>query len=182
MAERVYVPGSLRQPGRVRRARTTDVAAIQDVERAAGELFRGIGMADVAAHDPPSAAELEAYLADGRAWVSVGPGDTPVGYALVDLLTRYVHLEQLSVRPDYGRQGRGRELFEVVVGYARAVGRDRVTLSTFAEVPWNAPLYARWGFRLLRPQLTEPELAAFVEAERSIGLDVDARVLMAFDV
>jgi GNAT superfamily N-acetyltransferase len=155
---------------------------MQDVERAAGDLFRRIGMADVAAHEPSSDDELAAYVADGRAWVSVAGGDVPVGYALVDVLVGSAHLEQLSVRPDHGRQGRGRELFETVAAYARTVGRRRVTLSTFADVPWNAPLYARWGFRRLRPTEVDDELATFVDHERSLGLDVDVRIFMAFDL
>ena len=38
-------------------------------------------------------------------------------------------------------------LIEHVAGWARAHGSPALTLTTFTEVPWNAPYYERLGFR-----------------------------------
>jgi hypothetical protein len=44
-----------------------------------------------------------------------------------------------------------------------------MTLTTFRDVPWNAPFYARRGFaEVLDPS---PGLAAVRDRERSLGLD-----------
>ena len=46
-----------------------------------------------------------------------------------------------------------------------------MTLTTFRDVPWNAPYYERLGFRVIAPADQGPELAALVaeEAERIPG-------------
>jgi hypothetical protein len=44
-----------------------------------------------------------------------------------------------------------------------------VTLTTFRDVPWNGPFYAKLGFRELRH--LSPGLAAMREHERLIGDD-----------
>jgi hypothetical protein len=57
------------------------------------------------------------------------------------------------------------------VAVAAAEGRPAVTLTTFRDVPWNAPSYERLGFRVVAPADQGPELAALVaeEAERIPG-------------
>jgi hypothetical protein len=52
----------------------------------------------------------------------------------------------------------------------------RVTLTTYADVPWNGPWYARHGFAELA-ELT-PELARLRAAERAAGLDRHGRRLV----
>ena len=50
----------------------------------------------------------------------------------------------------------------------RSRGHERMTLRTYADVPWNAPFYARVGF-----VETEPTTAFhkhFVEVEQRLGL------------
>ncbi|MGC3003056.1 GNAT family N-acetyltransferase, partial [Streptomyces sp. G35A] len=55
-------------------------------------------------------------------------------------------------------------------------------LTTFAEVPWNAPYYARLGFRpLTGPDLT-PGLRRIRAEELGHGLDRWPRVCMRLDV
>jgi hypothetical protein len=76
------------------------------------------------------------------------------GFAVLELLDGAVHLEQLSVHPAHGRQG---------------IGAARVTLLTYADVPWNAPFYARHGWRP-DPSPTRA-LLALREQETALGLD-----------
>ncbi|MGO9907868.1 MAG: hypothetical protein ACLPY3_19445 [Solirubrobacteraceae bacterium] len=53
-----------------------------------------------------------------------------------------------------------------------------LTLTTFRDVPWNAPYYARLGFVVLEAGEQGPELRALIERERnSIPSDM-ARVAM----
>jgi hypothetical protein len=115
-------------------------------------LRRPGGVAD---DEPATVEELAAYALDGRSWVAV-EGDVPVGYVLVDLVGGNAHIEQMSVDPAH--QGTG--------------------LTTYAEVPWNGPLYARWGFEELSDDLVGPELRAVRAAEQSHGLDVAERICM----
>ena len=139
----------------VRPARGDDLPALVDVERAAGALFRDVGMDAVADDEPLSVAVLAAYQRDGRAWVAAGEGDVPVGYLLIDVVDGCAHVEQLTVDPAYARRGLGRALLGMADGWARDRGLVALTLLTFAEVPWNAPYYARLGFAVVDEPMTD---------------------------
>ena len=165
----------------IRAPRLDELAHLRDIERAAGAAFAEVGMADIAAHDPPPLAELERYRADGRAWVAA-EDDRPVAYVLVDVVDGHAHVEQVSVHPDHARRGLGRRLLDHVHAWAAARGDEIVTLTTFRDVPWNAPYYERCGYRRLRDDELGPALRALMAAEASHGLDPALRVAMAADV
>jgi hypothetical protein len=57
-----------------------------------------------------------------------------------------------------------------------------VVLTTFSDVPWNAPYYRRLGFRDLPAEEWGSELAERVEQEDESGLDRRARVCLVRDV
>jgi len=135
-------------------------------------------MDDIAGDEPASVEELDRYRADGRAFVAVDGADQPVGYALVDVVDGGAHLEQLSVEPSAGRRGHGRALVEHVCAWARAKGMGSVTLTTFRDVAWNAPYYARLGFEVLEAGDLGPELQRLVAEEAAHGLDPSQRVCM----
>jgi len=162
----------------IRLARPDDLPELAEVESAAGLLFRDIGMDVVADDAPPTVAELTPYAADGRAWVFTGPGDRPVAYLLVDVVDGHAHLEQVSVRPEYARRGIGRRLVEVVREWARAHGFAELSLTTYAEVPWNGPYYARLGFEVVADEELTDGLRAIRATEAAKGLDAWPRVVM----
>ena len=88
-----------------------------------------------------------------------------------------LHIEQVSVHADSARQGIGRALIENVC--ARAAGRHpAVTLTTFKDVPWNAPYYARLGFQIVTEEELTPGLRRLREQEKARGLDRWPRVCM----
>jgi GNAT superfamily N-acetyltransferase len=160
----------------IREASLTDLPALRDIERAAGEPFRGLGMAAIADDEPFTLAELTGYQRDGRAWVY---GNPPVSYVLVDEIDGYAHIEQVSVHPGHSGQGIGRGLIDHVGTWARSRGLAGLTLTTFTEVPWNAPYYARLGFHVVTD--LSPGLRAIRAHEAAIGLDAWPRVVMRRD-
>lgn len=162
----------------LRPAEPDDAEDLRELERRAGVRFRDVGMPEVADDEPPAAEVLAAYATDGRAWIAVDDGDRAVGYVLVDVLDGCAHVEQMSVDPVAQGRGIGRALLEQVRRWAAGHGLAAVTLTTFRDVPWNAPLYAHLGFRVLAPSEVGPELAALVEAEAARGLDPSTRVCM----
>jgi ribosomal protein S18 acetylase RimI-like enzyme len=133
----------------IRLAHPADFAAIQAIEIEAGSLFAAIGMDAVADDDPFSKEELAAFTDAGHAWVAVD-NDLLVGYIVVGIVDGRTHVEQVSVRPSHARRGFGRALVDHVVCWADDQGMADVTLTTFSDAPWNAPLYERLGFRRLR--------------------------------
>ena len=144
----------------VRVASAADLLEVPAVEAAADELFRARGLPDL----PPAASARER----ARAWRVLVVGRPVVGFAVLDRVDGDVHLEQLSVHPASMRQGIGAALLAAAVSAAWVVGARRVTLLTYADVPWNAPWYARHGW-----QVTDdlgPELQALAAHEEELGL------------
>ncbi len=76
------------------------------------------------------------------------------------------------MHPVHERKGLGSALLEAVCELGD------VTLTTFRDVPWNAPWYARRGFEVLDPAEWGPELEALVAHERELGIEVAPRVVM----
>jgi GNAT superfamily N-acetyltransferase len=119
---------------------------------------------------------LAAGAEDGRAWVAVDEADVVVGFAIAKVVGGEGHLDELAVLPAFGRRGVGRALVDAVVRWTTAVGMDAVTLSTFRDVPFNAPFYERLGFHAL--DVLTPELQGVVDEETAFGLDPSLRVVM----
>lgn len=169
---------------RIRVAAPAELPLLQDIERAAGEAFRLLGMDDIADDEPLPLDVLEGYRSAGRAWVAVDAADRPVAYLLSDTVDGAAHIEQVSVHPDAARRGVGRALIDHLAVSAREQGLAALTLTTFAQVPWNAPYYTRLGFRRLEeddPALSEG-LREISRAEAAHGLAAWPRVCMRREV
>jgi GNAT superfamily N-acetyltransferase len=169
-------------PVSIRVARLDELTRLVEIEWAAGETFRSLGMDLVADDDPGSVEELKRYAEDGRAFVAADPHDRPVGYLLLDLVDGAAHIEQVSVHPDHARQRIGRALIERAASWARSRGLRALTLTTYVEVPWNGPYYERLGFRYLAHGEETPGLRAIRDRERAHGLDAWPRACMSRSV
>jgi GNAT superfamily N-acetyltransferase len=177
--ESITIDGmSSREPS-IRAARRDDLALLVEIERAAGETFRSLGMDSVADDDPGSVEELTSYAEGGRALVAADADDRPVGYLLLDVVDGAAHVEQVSVHPDHARRGLGRGLIERAASWASAHGLHALTLTTYVDVPWNGPYYERLGFRYLSPDEETPGLRAIRDRERASGLDAWPRACMS---
>lgn len=148
-----------------------ELERLREIEVAAGVGFAAVGMPEIAADGPPSVEELDAYRVGGRCLVV---GEPALAYVIWDLVDGAAHIEQVSVHPDGARRGLGRALIDRV----QADSGLASTLTTFRDVVWNAPYYARIGFRVLDPGEVTPGLAAIRAHEAAIGLDRWPRVCM----
>jgi GNAT superfamily N-acetyltransferase len=145
----------------IREARPDEYDALRAIEDAADAMFADVGIG------PFRQSEEENHLA--QAAVVFAIGDPAVGVACVEVVDGAAHIWQLSVHPEAGRRGRGRALVRTVCDWATVKGLPAVTLTTFRDVPWNGPFYARLGFREVED--LSPGLAAMREHERAIGDD-----------
>ncbi|WP_341718274.1 GNAT family N-acetyltransferase [Micromonospora sp. FIMYZ51] len=167
---------------RIREVRQDELAALQVIERAAGECFRDVGMPQIADDDPLPLDVLARYHEAGRAWVATDATDTPTGYLIADMVDGNHHVEQVSVHPRWARRGIGRQLLAHLAEQATATGVPALTLTTFANVPWNAPYYVRCGFQTLDDSALTPGLRAIRRREAEHGLDRWPRVCMRRDL
>jgi len=72
-----------------------------------------------------------------------------VGFAHVLEECGTAHLQQLAVDPAHGRRGLGAALVNACCERARQRGYNQLSLTTFRDVPYNAPWYARLGFVII---------------------------------
>ena len=165
-------------PMEIRPAAFADCGRLQQIERAAGEVFRTVGMPQIADDAPPSVEELEGYVRAGSAWVAATDPDLPEAYLLTERIDDALHIEQVSVDPTYARLGRGRALIEHAARQAAELSCSALTLTTFVNVPWNAPYYRRLGFMEIPDGGLSPGLAAVRRREAEIGLDRWPRTAM----
>jgi GNAT superfamily N-acetyltransferase len=161
----------------IRTARPDELVGLQQIENASGELFREIGMPEIADDDPLPLHVLAHLQALGQVWVATDP--EPVAWIAVEEVDGCAHVEQVSVHPDHARHGVGRRLIDHVDTWSSARGLAALTLTTFRHVPWNGPYYERLGFQLVT-ELT-PGLAAVVARETAHGLDPATRTCLRRD-
>ncbi|MFJ6215308.1 GNAT family N-acetyltransferase [Streptomyces sp. NPDC092296] len=163
---------------RIRVGCAGELGGLREIERAAGRWFGEIGMSEIADDEPPSLDELARYQRAGMLWVAVDGADRPVAYLLAEPVDGNLHVEQVSVHPDSARRGVGRALLDHLAAWGAAEGVPALTLTTFAEVPWNAPYYERCGFQRLAEDALTPGLREIRRQEAAHGLDRWPRVCM----
>jgi GNAT superfamily N-acetyltransferase len=162
---------------RIAAARPADLARLPEIELAAARLLAGHAPESVLS-ETTSHEILKVAQREGRLWVALAD-DVPVGFAHVEVLDAdTAHLEEIDVHPDHGRRGLGARLVRHVCRWAADAGYRSVTLTTFRDVPWNMPFYARLGFDIVRTQDVDPALRAIVDDEARRGLDPAYRVVM----
>jgi GNAT superfamily N-acetyltransferase len=161
----------------IRQATIDDLAQLQAVERAAAQLFAQSPYPELA-DSPLNISEFDPAVQ--TVWAALAD-DAIAAFVLVDLFGDYAHIHELDVHPQHARRGLGARLLAHVGVWAQAQGLHYLTLTTFRNVPWNAPYYARLGFVEWEGDLP-PDLQAILDAERAAGLDMPNRVAMRRDL
>lgn len=166
----------------IRDARAAEVPRLREIDWAAGQIFRDIGMPEAAEFEPRTLDELAVAQRDGLLWVAGDEDGAPVSFLMAVPLDGCLHVEQLSTAPAGARRGLGRALLDHAADRARAGDVPALTLTTFAEVPWNGPYYERCGFRVLGDTEITPGLREIRAHEIALGLDRWPRVCMRRDL
>ena len=148
-------------PPGVRPARPDEFGHLRRIEDAADRRFEALGIG------PFTEDTATDRLASAAAVFAVG--DPAVGFVSITVVDGAAHVDQVSVLPEHGRRGLGRALVEAAVAWAADSGFGRLTLTTYRDVPFNAPFYRTLGFdELPHPG---PELSAVRARERELGDD-----------
>lgn len=155
-----------------------DAPALLEIGARADRLFAAHGFPQIAALPPTTLAAFRGFLAENRslvAWL----GDTPAGFAICGDAAGSFWLKELAVDPAHGRKGIGSALVAAVIGEASGAGHRSIFLSTFRDVPFNRPFYARLGFVVVDTETASEVLRAQFLREVPAGIDSETRVLMA---
>jgi ribosomal protein S18 acetylase RimI-like enzyme len=161
----------------IRPVEPADIDELCEIEVEAGRLFLTVDMPEVAG-DVPDAEGLARAQVEGRAWLAT-EHDVRAGYVVASIVDGNAHIDQVSVRPRHSGRGIGRRLIEHVEAWGNGLSLRATTLTTFRDVPWNAPYYERLGYRRLEPHEIGPELEAIMEHEATLpGLEPALRCAM----
>lgn len=164
----------------LRPARVADIFRLQEIERAAAELFRGSTLIDV---------DAMAVIAMGDHIVSIDEGMSLVaedgrriaGFIMGEMHDDDAYLRELDVDPAFQKRGVGAKLVNAFADTAKAKGAKNVYLSTFRTPPWNAPFYRKLGFVDVAEADYLPWMSA-IAAEQAVFLDMSTRVFMRLDL
>ena len=163
---------------RIRLARPEDAEHLPAIELAAGQMFGRVeGLAGVAGMHAIPEDEQRRLIDRGHSLVAESGGRI-VGFLSTEPFGRELSIRELSVHPAVQRQGIGAVLLRALLIDAGNAGFRAVTLTTFADVAWNAPFYARLGFVTVEDLEAHPRLAAEIEQEVAHGLPRERRIAM----
>lgn len=160
---------------RLRAATTSEIERVREIERASASRFLGTARAALADDEPTDADTLARRIGAGGLLVAEAGGEA-VAFVMFKEVEGCGYIEQIDVMPSHERRGIGAGLIEAVAEVARGRGWPALTLSTFTDVPFNAPYYRRLGFADVE-KLT-PGMAAIRVEHEARGLDESSRVFM----
>lgn len=155
----------------LRLATTEDARLLPAIEQSAAQAFVALpALAWIAQHTVLSRVDHLEFVSAGLEWVVVDERDQPLGFVCATAFDEALHIEELAVAHAHQAQGLGRRLIEVVRCHAEVRGFEALTLTTFVDVPWNAPFYARLGFDVLDEAGLSEMLRQQLAYETSRGL------------
>ena len=152
----------------IRLTTPNDLHWLPEIERSASTAFASLDLSLGPLETAPADAWRAPCLA-GTVWVAEDAG-RPVGFLAAERVPGGLHVLELDVAREHQGRGLGRWLLGHVQAWARAEGATFVSLTTFREVPWNAPFYRSMGFVEASGAALTPRLAALVAAETAKGL------------
>ena len=162
----------------LRLARPEDSEEMPAIERAAASLFASDpDLSDLDPDDTWEPGELRRLIRKGHCLVTHVDAQM-VGFLASEPFTRELHIWEMDVLPDFHKRGIGAGLVRACLIDARNSGFRAVTLTTFRDLPWNAPFYERLGFEEVTALDAHPRLAAELANEIDDGLPAERRCAM----
>lgn len=140
---------------KLRLARPGEGKRLYAIEKAAAQLFRDVGMDDIADAPATPPNVYETYIADDGALVCEDGGVT-AGFLTWEARDSRSFICEVSVDTAFHGQGVGAQLIAAL---------QQPSLSCFTDVPWNKPYYERLGFKAVDPQTLGPDHMAIAKDE-----------------
>ncbi len=159
----------------LRLARPEDAEAMPAIERAAAVAFAGEPSIDPAR--TRSSADYARLIRRGHSLVA-HIGEAMAGFLVAQPFARELHIWEMDVAPAFQRRGIGAGLVRAAQIDARNTGFRALTLTTFRDLEWNGPFYARLGFEEVTALDAHPRLAGELANEVDDGLPADRRCAM----
>lgn len=115
------------------------------------------------------------FIQNGMELVAEADG-TLVGFIAAMPFQSVLHIYELSVACPWQKGGIGAALLNALIFHAQNNDFSKITLTTFADLAFNAPFYKRYGFQPL--QNLPDYIVELLKKEREQGLPVARRIAM----
>jgi GNAT superfamily N-acetyltransferase len=167
------------EPGyTIRSARAEELTLLAQIERSAAILFLDTPYAFLVNSEPLSLDFVQQRFRAGQVWVAIAPDNMVVGFAITREIDDTIYLQEMDVAPAHGRRGIGSALVEIVCDWVQLQGYPTLSLSTFHNLPWNAPFYSKLGFQMLDESELSIVFKQIRQQELEAGLPISNRVIM----
>lgn len=130
----------------IRPGRPGDLPFIDAIDASAEESFTRFGRPLPDGLAPAGEEHWAGVQAAGLLWIADDASAGPIGFLAGKRVEGALYVEQISVSIERQQQGLGRRLMQAAIDWARRERFAAVTLSTYRNIPWNAPFYASLGF------------------------------------
>ncbi|MCR9176522.1 MAG: GNAT family N-acetyltransferase [Alphaproteobacteria bacterium] len=171
---------------RIRLARPDDLPRLPEIDSMADSRFGATSYRDVLEAFPAVTVDHLTELQDQwRLWVAAAEQDRPVGFAMVSLdAPAILHLDLVAVDPSHAGHRLASRLIAGIDAFCAGRGLTKMTLTTFRDVPWNAPYYERLGFREIADSEADadPFLGPRLRDQVAKGLPRESRIAMVRDM
>jgi GNAT superfamily N-acetyltransferase len=165
---------------RLGQASPLQVDLLLDIDDDAGQLFSQAGFSftspALAAFVAAERARWLSAAEQGRVELALDDAGQALGFVALAFVDGAPYVEQLSVRRRWMRHGVGRMLLARAVAWSEGLGD--LWLTTYAHVPWNGPMYQRWGFERVDERRCGPEIQALLHEQRGALPDPEQRIAM----
>ncbi len=167
----IWSEPSLRVPTQasIRKAATFDIAELARIDDDAAAIYAEAGIH----FDGPAIAAFR--RAELKRWkvavqcelaeLAMDPAGRAIGFMTLGYVDGLPYVDQISVMSTWQRKGVGRTLLEHAVAWSQQAGE--LWLTTYAHLPWNAPMYARHGFVIVDDSRCGPELSEVLIEQRA---------------
>jgi GNAT superfamily N-acetyltransferase len=159
----------------LRLARPEDAERMPAIEREAAIAFAA--EPSVNPSRTRSEADYARLIRKGHSLVT-HVGEAMAGFLVAEPFRRELHIWEMDVAPAFQRRGIGAGLVRAAQIDARNTGFKALTLTTFRDLAWNGPFYARLGFEEVTALDAHIRLAGELANEVDDGLPADRRCAM----
>lgn len=168
-------------PSRLRLATADDLSLVVAIDDDASQLYAEVGLPLTMTPAHPFIDAERARWADaaraGRLVLACTESGEPVAFSSLDILDGRPFLDQVSVVRARMRQGFGTMLIERALTWSAAAGE--LWLTTYdGRVPWNQPMYERFGFVRVDESGLGPDVRARLLSERAVLPAPEGRIVM----
>jgi len=161
----------------IRKATPEEFSILPHIETLAAQAFVELGLNDIS-EMPPLPGSFYSGLPSTAIILLAEHKNDIVGFCVTIVLDGQAHLKELSVAYAFSGQGIGKKLLQHMCCEAKTQGHNAITLTTFADISFNAPFYKCLDFAEFTPNTQWPELQNLRAEEKRGALRHHKRIAM----